>query len=116
MSATTSQQRKGPLRLITYSSLHDGLSTLIGSLFDSVPSEPEHQPTSTIGHRLFGTTERKFMLVNGPGEEQLNHDMVADAATAEVALILLDAQKRHTTTDPVGILIWCRYLVSNTPY
>ena len=92
------QERKAPLRFIVCGSVGDGKSTLIGQL-------AQHEQGATVDgdYRSFATGTRDFLVADTPGDEQYTRDMVASAATADAAVLIVDAQqgaslqaRRHT--------------------
>jgi sulfate adenylyltransferase subunit 1 len=86
----TSRQRGQPLDL---SLLTDGLV-----------AEREQGITIDVAYRYFATPRRKFIVADAPGHEQYTRNMVTAASTAQLAVLLVDAQhgivaqtKRHAT-------------------
>jgi sulfate adenylyltransferase large subunit len=73
------------------------------SLFtDGLRAEREQGITIDVAYRYFATARRKFILADTPGHEQYTRNMATGASTAEVAILLVDAQhgmrvqsKRH---------------------
>jgi sulfate adenylyltransferase large subunit len=73
------------------------------SLFtDGLKAEREQGITIDVAYRYFATARRKFILADTPGHEQYTRNMATGASTAEVAILLVDAQhgmrvqsKRH---------------------
>jgi sulfate adenylyltransferase large subunit len=62
-------------------------------LTDGLRAEREQGITIDVAHRYFATPRRRFALADTPGHEQYTRNMVTGASTADVALILVDAQK-----------------------
>jgi bifunctional enzyme CysN/CysC len=76
-------------------------------LVDGLAAEREQGITIDVAYRYFTTERRKFIVADTPGHEQYTRNMVTGASTAELAIILVDAQK--------GVLTQTRrhsYLVS----
>jgi bifunctional enzyme CysN/CysC len=76
-------------------------------LVDGLAAEREQGITIDVAYRFFTTEHRKFIVADTPGHEQYTRNMVTGASTADLAIILVDAQK--------GVLTQTRrhsYLVS----
>src|SRR5213595_956335 len=68
------------------------------SLFtDGLKAEREQGITIDVAYRYFATPKRKFILADTPGHEQYTRNMATGASTAELAIILVDAQRGLTT-------------------
>jgi sulfate adenylyltransferase large subunit len=108
------------LRLATAGSVDDGKSTLIGRLLydskavladqlahveersvdgldlalltDGLRAEREQGITIDVAYRSFATPRRRFILADCPGHAQYTRNMVTGASTADLALLLVDAQ------------------------
>jgi bifunctional enzyme CysN/CysC len=72
-------------------------------LVDGLEGEREQGITIDVAHRFFSTGARTFVVADTPGHEQYTRNMVTGASTADLAVILVDAQKgvlrqtrRHT--------------------
>ncbi len=117
--ATTSQDIRPALRLITCGSVDDGKSTLIGRLLvdskavlqdhlagvqrqgetdlalltDGLSAEREQGITIDVAYRYFSTEARKFIIGDAPGHEQYTRNMVTAASSADAAVVLVDATK-----------------------
>lgn len=72
-------------------------------LLDGLKAEREQGITIDVAYRYFSTNKRKFIIADTPGHEQYTRNMVTGASTANLAIILIDAQKgvitqtkRHT--------------------
>jgi len=84
-------------------------------LTDGLQAEREQGITIDVAYRYFSTGRRKFILGDAPGHEQYTRNMVTAASTADLAIILVDAQKgvlaqtrRHTA---LAHLLGIRHLV-----
>jgi sulfate adenylyltransferase subunit 1 len=63
------------------------------SLFtDGLRAEREQGITIDVAYRYFATTRRTFILADTPGHEQYTRNMATGASTADVAILLVDAQ------------------------
>lgn len=62
-------------------------------LTDGLAAEREQGITIDVAYRYFATPKRKFIIADTPGHEQYTRNMVTGASTADLALILIDAQK-----------------------
>jgi len=84
-------------------SAHRGAGPIDFSLFtDGLRAEREQGITIDVAYRYFATARRKFILADTPGHEQYTRNMATGASTADVAILLVDAQhgvrvqsKRH---------------------
>jgi sulfate adenylyltransferase large subunit len=64
------------------------------SLFtDGLKAEREQGITIDVAYRYFATARRKFILADTPGHEQYTRNMATGASTAELAILLVDAQQ-----------------------
>ena len=73
-------------------------------LTDGLVAEREQGITIDVAYRYFATPRRKFIIADAPGHEQYTRNMVTAASTAQLAVLLVDAQhgivaqtKRHAT-------------------
>ncbi len=62
-------------------------------LLDGLAAEREQGITIDVAYRYFSTSTRKFIVADTPGHEQYTRNMVTGAATAELAVLLVDARK-----------------------
>lgn len=82
---------------------HAGKNIDYALLLDGLKAEREQGITIDVAYRYFSTNKRKFIIADTPGHEQYTRNMVTGASTANLAIILVDAQKgiitqtkRHT--------------------
>ncbi|HRI55850.1 MAG TPA: sulfate adenylyltransferase subunit CysN [Anaerolineae bacterium] len=64
---------------------------------DGLRAEREQRITIDVAYRFFATPKRKFIIADTPGHIQYTRNMVTGASTAELAIILIDAQKGVVT-------------------
>src|SRR5580692_8883707 len=62
-------------------------------LTDGLRAEREQGITIDVGYRYFTTARRKFIIADTPGHEQYTRNMATGASTADLAVILIDAEK-----------------------
>ncbi len=60
-------------------------------LTDGLRAEREQGITIDVAYRYFSTSKRKFIIADTPGHEQYTRNMATGASTAEVAIVLIDA-------------------------
>ncbi len=72
-------------------------------LMDGLKSEREQGITIDVAYRYFSTPKRRFIIADTPGHEQYTRNMATGASTADLAVILVDAEnglltqtKRHS--------------------
>ena len=65
-------------------------------LFDGLAAEREQKITIDLAYRFFATAKRKFIVADAPGHEQYTRNMATGASTADLALILINAQSGLT--------------------
>ncbi len=63
---------------------------------DGLRAEREQKITIDVAYRPFATPKRRFIVADAPGHEQYTRNMVTAASTAEVAVVLLDAERGVT--------------------
>ncbi len=61
-------------------------------LTDGLRAEREQGITIDVAYRYFATPRRKFIIADTPGHVQYTRNMVTGASTAELAVVLIDAQ------------------------
>lgn len=62
-------------------------------LVDGLASEREQGITIDVAYRFFTSEKRKFIIADTPGHEQYTRNMATGASTADIAIILIDAEK-----------------------
>ena len=60
-------------------------------LTDGLRAEREQGITIDVAYRYFSTARRKFIIADTPGHEQYTRNMATGASTADVAVVLIDA-------------------------
>ena len=80
-----------------------GDTTDLALLLDGLQDEREQGITIDVAYRTFATPRRRFVVADAPGHEQYTRNLASGAATAELAVVLVDARKgilpqtaRHT--------------------
>jgi sulfate adenylyltransferase large subunit len=82
------------LNSVIAASKHRGVGPIDFALFtDGLKAEREQGITIDVAYRYFATARRKFILADTPGHEQYTRNMATGASTAEVAILLVDAQQ-----------------------
>jgi bifunctional enzyme CysN/CysC len=61
-------------------------------LVDGLAAEREQGITIDVAYRFFATNKRKFIVADTPGHEQYTRNMITGASTAQLAILLVDAQ------------------------
>ncbi len=67
-------------------------ATDLAMLTDGLRAEREQGITIDVAYRYFSTARRSFVLADTPGHVEYTRNMVTGASTAELALVLVDAQ------------------------
>lgn len=70
-----------------------GTGADLSLLTDGLIAEREQGITIDVAYRYFATARRKFIIADTPGHEQYTRNMVTGASTADVTIVLVDAQK-----------------------
>ncbi len=73
--------------------MDDGVAVDLALLTDGLMAEREQGITIDVAYRYFATPERKFIIADTPGHEQYTRNMVTGASTADLTIVLVDAQK-----------------------
>ena len=61
-------------------------------LLDGLAAQREQKITIDVAYRFFTTERRKFIVADAPGHEQYTRNMATGASTADLALILVNAE------------------------
>lgn len=70
-----------------------GAGVNLALLTDGLRAEREQGITIDVAHRYFATPARSFIIADTPGHAQYTRNMVTGASTADVAIVLVDAQR-----------------------
>ena len=70
--------------------------TELALITDGLRAEREQGITIDVAWRYFATADRRFILADTPGHVQYTRNMVTGASTADVAIVLLDAERGAT--------------------
>jgi bifunctional enzyme CysN/CysC len=65
-------------------------------LLDGLQAEREQGITIDVAYRFFATGRRRFIIADAPGHEQYTRNMATGASTADLAVVLIDAQQGIT--------------------
>ena len=68
-----------------------GQAVDLSLLTDGLKAEREQGITIDVAYRYFSTSKRKFIIADTPGHEQYTRNMATGASTADVAIVLIDA-------------------------
>lgn len=86
------------LRALEQSSKKYGGGALsLALLTDGLKAEREQGITIDVAYRYFSTARRRFILADTPGHEQYTRNMATGASTAQLTIVLVDAQKGVVT-------------------
>ncbi len=66
-------------------------------LTDGLKAEREQGITIDVAYRYFSTPRRHFILADSPGHEQYTRNMATGASTANLSILLVDAEKGVVT-------------------
>lgn len=82
------------LQAIEKASLRQGLDFVdLSLLTDGLSAEREQKITIDAAYRYLATPKRRFILADVPGHEQYTRNMATGASLANLAIIMVDAQK-----------------------
>ncbi|MCX7708019.1 MAG: sulfate adenylyltransferase subunit CysN [Anaerolineae bacterium] len=82
------------LEAVVHASRQRGEEYVDLALFtDGLRAEREQRITIDVAYRYFATPKRKFIIADTPGHIQYTRNMITGASTAELAVILIDAQR-----------------------
>jgi sulfate adenylyltransferase large subunit len=70
--------------------------TELALVTDGLRAEREQGITIDVAWRYFATTRRRFILADTPGHAQYTRNMVTGASKADVAIVLIDAERGTT--------------------
>jgi bifunctional enzyme CysN/CysC len=70
-----------------------GEETDLALLVDGLQAEREQGITIDVAYRFFDTERRKYIIADTPGHEQYTRNMATGASTADLAIILVDAER-----------------------
>ncbi|HEV8502084.1 MAG TPA: sulfate adenylyltransferase subunit CysN [Casimicrobiaceae bacterium] len=73
---------------------HDFLD--LSLLTDGLRAEREQGITIDVAYRYFSTPTRRYVVADTPGHEHYTRNMVTGASTADLAIVLVDAQQGLT--------------------
>ena len=62
-------------------------------LVDGLAAEREQGITIDVAYRFFSTDKRKYIVADTPGHEEYTRNIATGASTADVAIILIDAEQ-----------------------
>ena len=100
-ASSDSRQEEDQLRFVICGAADGGKSTLLGRLLDESRAAREGSPradqgpgiAADVAWRHFETDKRKFMAAAPPGHEQYTCNVAMGAASADLAVILVDARR-----------------------
>ncbi len=70
-----------------------GDKTDLALLLDGLQAEREQSITIDVAYRFFHTPKRSFLVADVPGHEQYTRNMATGASTAELAVLVVNAQR-----------------------
>ena len=70
-----------------------GDDTDLALLMDGLQAEREQGITIDVAYRRFETPRREFFVADAPGHEQYTRNMATGASLADLAIVLVDAEK-----------------------
>jgi sulfate adenylyltransferase large subunit len=79
--------------------------TELALVTDGLRAEREQGITIDVAWRYFSTPRRRFILADTPGHVQYTRNMVTGASTADVAVVLVDAERGATDQTHRHLLI-----------
>ena len=79
--------------------------TELALVTDGLRAEREQGITIDVAWRYFSTAKRRFILADTPGHVQYTRNMVTGASTADVTVVLLDAERGATDQTRRHLLI-----------
>jgi bifunctional enzyme CysN/CysC len=92
---------------------HEGIDLAL--LTDGLKAEREQRITIDVAYRHFSTPRRRFIIADTPGHEQYTRNMATGASTADLAVILIDAQQGVVTQSRrhgfIAALLGIRHLL-----
>ena len=100
-ASSDTPQEKGRLRFVICGAEGGGKSSLLGRLLaearavleDGLRADREPGIASDVAWRHFETDRRTFIAADAPGHEQRTRDVATGAASADLAVILVDARE-----------------------
>lgn len=82
---------------ISSDTLPDSESFDLAAIVDGLQAEREQGITIDVAYRFFSTEKRKFIIADTPGHVQYTRNMVTGSSNADLAIILVDAEKGIST-------------------
>jgi len=76
------------------------IETNLALLTDGLRAERAQKITIDVAYRHFATSKRRFLLADTPGHEQYTRNMVVGISTADIAILLVDAERGLTPHPP----------------
>lgn len=68
-------------------------------------AEREQGITIDVAYRYFTTKERAFIVADTPGHEEYTRNMAVGASFADLAVILIDSNKRCVISDETAYTV-----------